>query len=186
MALWMLQQRRDAMPSDHPYRCLIHDRDRIFSRDLDQCIHHRGLRTLKTPPRAPQANAIGERLLGTRRRACVDFAIPRTENHGRRLLQEWVAHDNSGRMECPRMVSMDVDVSSYKIGRVVYIPPLSFWARPIPESLVQQGLLLQVTFARQTMRAALCRGFRARPARLTEEGYPHHPRQHSLAYRQSW
>ena len=37
----------------------------IFSQALDQSIRHLGLRVLKTPPQAPQANAICERVLGT-------------------------------------------------------------------------------------------------------------------------
>ena len=34
-AEWTLQQLRDAIPSDHPYQFLIHDRDTIFSSELD-------------------------------------------------------------------------------------------------------------------------------------------------------
>ena len=33
---WTAQQFREAIPSDHGYRFLIHDRDSIFSRELDQ------------------------------------------------------------------------------------------------------------------------------------------------------
>jgi putative transposase len=96
-ANWTLQQLREAIPSDHVYRFLIHDRDSIFSHALDQGICHLGLRVLKTPPHSPQANALCERLLGTLRRECLDFVIPLTENHLRRLLQEWVWHYNAGR-----------------------------------------------------------------------------------------
>src|SRR5215475_3741586 len=39
---WTLQQLREAMPSDHAYRFLIHDRDSIFSQMLDQNIRHLG------------------------------------------------------------------------------------------------------------------------------------------------
>src|SRR6266568_6048970 len=39
-ASWTLQQLREAIPADHTYRCLIHDRDSIFSQQLDQGIHH--------------------------------------------------------------------------------------------------------------------------------------------------
>jgi transposase InsO family protein len=97
MAAWTLQQLREAIPTDHAYRFLIHDRDSIFSHALDQGIRRLGLRVLKTPPRRPQANALCERLLGTLRRECLDFVIPLTENHLRRLLQEWVWHYNAGR-----------------------------------------------------------------------------------------
>jgi putative transposase len=84
---WTLQQLREAIPSDHGYRFLIHDRDCIFSQALDQRIRHLGLKVLKTPPQCPQANAVCERLLGTLRRECLDYMIPLTENHLRRLLQ---------------------------------------------------------------------------------------------------
>jgi transposase InsO family protein len=96
-AQWTLQQLREAIPADHAYRFLIHDRDAIFSQELDQCIRHLGLKVLKTPVRSPQANALCERLLGTMRRECLDFVIPLTENHLRHLLNEWAAHYNKGR-----------------------------------------------------------------------------------------
>ena len=96
-AEWTLQQLREAIPSDHAYRFLIHDRDAIFSRALDHTIRNLGLRVLKTPAKSPQANAICERVLGTLRRECLDFVIPFTGNHLRRLVREWVAHYNAGR-----------------------------------------------------------------------------------------
>jgi putative transposase len=94
---WTLQQLREATPSDHRYRFLIHDRDSIFSQQLDQHIRHLGLRVLKTPPRAPQANAICERVLGTLRQECLDLMILLTEPHLRRVLMEWVRHYSTGR-----------------------------------------------------------------------------------------
>jgi putative transposase len=96
-AAWTLQQLREAISAEHTYRFLIHDRDTVFSRDLDQHVRHFGLRVLKTPPQSPQVNAICERVLGTLRRECLDFMIPLTENHLRRLLYAWVRHYNEGR-----------------------------------------------------------------------------------------
>jgi len=96
-AAWTLQQLREAVPSNHSYRFLIHDRDSIFTQALDRSIGNLGLRVLKTPPKSPQANAVCERLLGTLRRECLDFVIPLTANHLRRLLSEWVYHYNTGR-----------------------------------------------------------------------------------------
>jgi transposase InsO family protein len=96
-ASWTLQQLREAIPADHAYRFLIHDRDSIFSQQLDQSIRHLGLRTLKTPVRTPQANALCERLIGTLRRECLDFLIPLTANHLWRLLTAWMRHYNAGR-----------------------------------------------------------------------------------------
>jgi hypothetical protein len=42
-AQWSLQQLREAMPRDHAYRFLIHDRDSIFSDNLDQRTGNPGL-----------------------------------------------------------------------------------------------------------------------------------------------
>ena len=97
-AEWTLQQFREALPSDNVPRFLIHDRDAIFSPELDQeLVRGFGLRVLRTPPQSPKANAFCERLVGTIRRECLDFIIPLNEKHLRRMLREWVGHYNSGR-----------------------------------------------------------------------------------------
>lgn len=96
-APWTMQQLREAIPVDHGFRFLVHDRDSIFSQNLDQQVWHLGLRVLKTPVRSPQANALCERLLGTLRRECLDFLIPLSEDHLCHILQVWVCHYNTGR-----------------------------------------------------------------------------------------
>ena len=96
-AQWTLQQLREAIPSDHSYRFLIHDRDSIFSKELDRSIRNLGLRVLKTPYRSPRANAICERFIGTLRREALDWVIPFGERHLRTLLKSWVAHYNGAR-----------------------------------------------------------------------------------------
>ncbi len=96
-APWTLQQLREAIPSDHAYRFLIHDRDSIFSRALDRSIRNLGLRVLKTPYRTPQANALCERVIGSLRRECLGFLIPFTEAHLRGTVRSWVQHYNEGR-----------------------------------------------------------------------------------------
>ena len=50
-----LQQLREAIPSDHSYRFLLHDRDTIFSAEVDQQLKAFGLWVLRTPVRAPKA-----------------------------------------------------------------------------------------------------------------------------------
>jgi hypothetical protein len=44
-----LQQLREAIASDHPYRFLIHDRDSIYTQPLDTSIANLRLRVLKAP-----------------------------------------------------------------------------------------------------------------------------------------
>src|SRR5215475_4911101 len=50
-AAWTMQQLREAIPADHTYRFLLHDRDSIFTRQLDESIRHLRLRILRTPVR---------------------------------------------------------------------------------------------------------------------------------------
>ena len=94
---WTLQQFREAISGEEPYRYLIHDRDSIYSPELDSALKAMGLRILKTPDRAPQANAYCERLVGSIRRECLDFLIPLNEKHLRLILKLWVDHYNRGR-----------------------------------------------------------------------------------------
>jgi transposase InsO family protein len=96
-ATWTLQQVREAIPGDHQCKFLIHDRDSIFSPSLDRELESWGGRGLRTPVRAPQANAYCERLIGTLRRECLDFLIPLSESPLRMMLKEWVHHYNQGR-----------------------------------------------------------------------------------------
>jgi transposase InsO family protein len=96
-ASWTLQQFRIGVPGDPPHRFVIHDRDRVFSQAVDAMLTSTGLAVLKTPVRSPQANAYCERLIGTIRRECLDWVIPLSEQHVRRVLHAWVAHYNRGR-----------------------------------------------------------------------------------------
>ncbi len=48
-AAWTLQQLREAIGFEDAYHYLIHDRDSIFSRDLDESIKRLGLTVLKSP-----------------------------------------------------------------------------------------------------------------------------------------
>jgi transposase InsO family protein len=76
---------------------VIHDRDSIFSPELDKAVADMGVRILRTSVRAPKANSVCERLVGTLRRECPDFIIPLGERHLRRTLQLWTDHYNRGR-----------------------------------------------------------------------------------------
>ncbi len=96
-AAWTLQQLREAIPSDHEYRFIIHDHDAIFSAELDASLTRLGLKVIATPVRSPQENSLCERLIGTLRRECLDWIIPLSEGHLRKVLASWMAHYNRGR-----------------------------------------------------------------------------------------
>ena len=96
-AEWTVQQFRSVLTGEEPYRFIVHDRDAAFSPAVDDALRSMNLRVLKTPVRAPQANAFCERLIGTARRECLDHVIPLNERHLRKILAEWVPHYNRGR-----------------------------------------------------------------------------------------
>jgi len=96
-AEWTLQQFREALPGDHAYRFVIHDRDSIFSAQLDKGVTAMGVRVLRTPVRAPMANSVCERFGGCLRRECLDFMIPLNERHLKMTVREWGIHYNRGR-----------------------------------------------------------------------------------------
>ena len=95
---WTLQQLREVVGEQSNHRYLIHDRDRIYAKHLDESITSLGLDVLRSPVSSPKANAICERVIGTIRRECLDWLIPMSEAHLRAILKEWVAHYNSGRV----------------------------------------------------------------------------------------
>ena len=96
-AAWTPQQLREALGCERRYGYLIHDRDCIFAKSLDESIGRLGLKVLKAPFRSPKANAICERSIGTIRRECLDWLIPISEAHLRVILKEWTAHYNGSR-----------------------------------------------------------------------------------------
>jgi transposase InsO family protein len=96
-AAWTLQQLREVIADADAHRYLIHDRDSIFTRYLDDSIRTLGLAVLRSPFSSPKANAICERVIGTMRRECLDWMIPTSQAHLKSILREWVAHYNGGR-----------------------------------------------------------------------------------------
>ena len=95
---WTLQQLREVIgDKDGRNKYLIHDRDRIFARHLDDSIRALGVEVLRSPIASPKANSIAERVIGTIRRECLDWMIPMSEVHLRSILREWTSHYNQGR-----------------------------------------------------------------------------------------
>jgi transposase InsO family protein len=96
-AAWTLQQLREVVGLDRHHQFLIHDRECIFSAELDRSIAALGITVLKSAPRTPQMNALCEQMIGTIRRECLDWLIPLSEGHLRTTLRSWVRPYNGGR-----------------------------------------------------------------------------------------
>jgi putative transposase len=73
---WIAQQLRDATPFGEGPHFLIRDNDRKYSPSFDRVAA--GIDVLKTPYRAPKANATCERFLGSLRRECLDLSWQKT------------------------------------------------------------------------------------------------------------
>ncbi|MGP0071003.1 MAG: integrase core domain-containing protein [Bryobacteraceae bacterium] len=119
-AEWTTQQFREVLADCHPYKFVVHDRDSIFSSLLDMTLEGFGLQVIKTPIRAPKANAYCERLIGTLRRECLDYVIPINQRHLRRTLKEFVCYYNRGRPHTslgpgiPEPTQADVPASGHR------------------------------------------------------------------------
>jgi putative transposase len=74
---------------------LIRDRDSKFTAAFDAVFAGADLRIIRTPVRAPRANAIAERFIGTLRRECLDHLLTTGPRHLAVVLREFVEHYNT-------------------------------------------------------------------------------------------
>ena len=96
-AAWVWRQMIEATPFGRRPRFLLRDRDRVYGGDFGARCKGLGTQTLLSPVRAPTANAIAERVVGTFRRECLDHLIIIDEKHLSAVLQEFVSYYNEER-----------------------------------------------------------------------------------------
>jgi len=98
---WATQQARNLIETfvdrAEPMRFLIHDRDSKFSRAFDDVFRSEGVEIIRTPFRAPNANAFAERWVGTIRRDCLDWLLIASRRQLEHVLRVYVEHYNAHR-----------------------------------------------------------------------------------------
>jgi transposase InsO family protein len=98
---WVTQQARNLLMDlgdrATQFRFLIRDRDSKFTAAFDAVFESADIRIIRTPARAPRANAIAERWIGTLRRECLDHLLITGPRHLAAVLREYVDHFNSHR-----------------------------------------------------------------------------------------
>jgi transposase InsO family protein len=98
---WVAQQARNLLMNlgdrAAQFTFLIRDRDSKFTAAFDAVFTSEGIRILRTPVRAPRANAIAERWIGTVRRELLDRILIVNRRHLERVLAEYLMHFNHHR-----------------------------------------------------------------------------------------
>jgi putative transposase len=129
--VWTAQQARNLMMQlgdDQPFWLLIHDRDSKFGGGFDEIFRSEGVRVIRTPVRAPNANAYAERWVRTLREDFLDRLLIVGRRHLERVLRVYVAHYNEHR---PHRA---LELASP--GRLVQAP-----ASPLPVRVERRDLL---------------------------------------------
>jgi len=94
---WVAQQLREATSNGVQPKYIVRDNDSKFGTAFDRVAENTGIEVLKIPYRAPRANAVSERLLGSVRRECLDHMLIFGERQLHRVVREYVSYFNRAR-----------------------------------------------------------------------------------------
>jgi putative transposase len=89
--IWELEDREPAI------RFLIRDNDKKFTESFDTVFRAEGIDIIRTPFRAPNANAYAERWIRSAREECLDKLLIINQAHLRRVMREYITFFNTAR-----------------------------------------------------------------------------------------
>jgi transposase InsO family protein len=92
----MKQMARNLTDFSHGFlkgkKCLIHDRDPLFTKDFTKIFRSSGIKTLKTLPCAPNLTPFVERFIRSIKSECLDRMLIFGERHLHYIIEEYVKH----------------------------------------------------------------------------------------------
>ena len=98
---WLTQLARNLLmdldDAGHRFRFLIRDHDAEFTAAFDAVFTATDIRIIRSPVRAPRANAIAERFVGSVRRELLDRMLIINQQHAAAVLRQYEQHYNNHR-----------------------------------------------------------------------------------------
>ena len=123
-SMWISQQLVEAFPFEECPRFLLRDRDAKYGESVLQRIKNMGIEDTPTAPRSPWQNPYVERVIGSIRRECLDHVIILSEQHLKRILQDYLDyyHDCRTHLSLDRNSPIPRSVDPRDAGQIIAIP----------------------------------------------------------------
>jgi transposase InsO family protein len=129
---WAAQQVREATPWGKRPKYLIHDNDGKFGLQFKGLLKDSGIKAINTPPKAPRANALCERFMGSLERECTDNFLIFHRHQLHRIIATYANYFNKQRphqgidQHIPERLHEPTPSPNYQLrGKVVATPVLN-------------------------------------------------------------
>jgi transposase InsO family protein len=129
---WTAQQVREATPWGKRPKYLIHDNDGKFGSQFKGLLRDSGIKAINTPPKAPRANALCERFMGSLERECTDNFLNFHQHHLQRIIATYADYFNKQRphqginQHIPERLHEPTPSPNYQLkGKVISTPVLN-------------------------------------------------------------